>query len=110
MGARRLLVICLFGSFLLASSAWAADSTIPVGTKITPENWQKYKDYMPQGVQVILSGTTIWKLPSDAVMEVGPLIDYPLPRQWHEATEKYKNQTKLVKLATGGSKCARNAK
>lgn len=102
MGARRLLVICLFGSFLLASSAWAADNTIPVGTKITPQNWQKYKDYMPQGVQVILSGTTIWKLPSDAVMEVGPLIDYPLPRQWHEATEKYKNQTKLVKLATGG--------
>ena len=102
MGARRLLVISFVGLLLIASSGWSADDNIPPGTKITPQNWQKYKDYMPQGLQIILSRTTLWKVPEDAVMEVGPLVDYPLPRSWYEASEKYKNQTKLVKLPTGG--------
>jgi hypothetical protein len=35
-------------------------------------------------------------------MEVGPLVDYKLPRSWYDASEKFKNQTKLVKLPTGG--------
>jgi Protein of unknown function (DUF1329) len=30
------------------------------------------------------------------------MVDYPLPKSWYEASEKYKNQTKLVKLDTGG--------
>ena len=91
----------LLGFCLTASSPRAAE-TIPVGTKINPQNWQQYKDFMPQGLQTILSGSTIWKLPSDAVMEIGPTVDYPLPRSWYEAGEKYKNQTRLKKLDTGG--------
>ncbi|HLI64452.1 MAG TPA: DUF1329 domain-containing protein [Terriglobales bacterium] len=87
---------------LTVASARAAQHTIPAGTKITPQNWQQYKDFMPQGLQTILSGTIVFRVPADAVMEVGPLVDYPLPASWWEASEKYKNQTKLVKLGTGG--------
>ena len=102
MGALKTLFIGLLGLCLMASFARAADDTIPVGTKITPQNWEKYKDYMPQGLQTIFRGTTVFKVLSDAVMQVGPLVDYPLPKSWYEASEKYKNQTKLVKLDTGG--------
>ena len=102
MGALKRLVIGLLGLCLMASLAWAAEDTIPLGTKITPQNWEKYKDYMPEGMQTIFRGSTVWKVPSDAVMEVGPLVDYPLPKSWYNASEKYKNQTKLVKLASGG--------
>jgi hypothetical protein len=97
----KTLAISLLGFFLMVSSAPALE-TIPVGTKITLQNWQQYKDFMPQGLQTILSGTSVWKLPADAVMEVGPLVDYPLPRTWYDATEKYKDQARLKKLDTGG--------
>jgi hypothetical protein len=103
MGAPKTLVIGLLGLCLMVSTAWGGDDdTIPVGTKITPSNWQKYKDYMPQGLQIVLSGTSVWKVPPDAVMEVGPLVDYRVPKSWYDATEKYKNQTRLKKLDTGG--------
>src|SRR5262245_20173819 len=94
--AAVVVVLCL-----MVSSVWGAD-TIPVGTKITPQNWQQYKDFMPQGLQIILSGTSVWKVPADAVMEVGPLVDYRLPESWYDATEKYKNQARLRKLDNGG--------
>src|SRR5580704_2679740 len=97
----KTLAISLLGFFLMVSSAPALE-TIPVGTKITLQNWQQYKDFMPQGLQTILSGTSVWKLPADAVMEVGPLVDCPLPRTWYDATEKYKDQARLKKLDTGG--------
>ena len=103
MGAPKTLVIGLLGLCLMVSAAWGGDDdTIPVGTKITPSNWQKYKEYMPQGLQTIFRGTSVWRVPPDAVMEVGPLVDYRVPKSWYDATEKYKNQTRLEKLATGG--------
>lgn len=95
-------MISLLGLFLVVSSAWAADDTIPAGTTITLKNWQQYRDFMPLGLQTVLRGKTVFKLPADAEMEVGQLVDYPLPRSWYDATEKYKNQTRLVKLDTGG--------
>jgi hypothetical protein len=97
-----MLMIGLLALCLIASSARAGDDTIPPGTRITPQNWRKYKDFMPQGLQTILSGRTMWKVPADAVMEVGPLVDYPVPKGWSDATEKYKGQTRLIKLDTGG--------
>ena len=97
----RTLAAGLLGLCLIATSALAAD-TIPAGTKITPNNWQQYKDFMPQGLQMILGGSTVWKVPAGAVMEVGPTVDYPLPRSWYDATEKYKFQTRLKKLDSGG--------
>jgi hypothetical protein len=94
-------VVCLF---LLTVPALAQESQppLPPGTRITQQNWQQYKSYFPQGLIEIWGGTHPWKLPADAVMEVGPVREYPNPPSWYEATEKYGGQTKLVKLDTGG--------
>jgi Protein of unknown function (DUF1329) len=96
----------LIALFMLAMPAWGAEvlpqPPLPPGTRITMQNWQKYQTYMPQGIIEMWKGTHPWKLPADAVMEVGPTIEYPNPKWWYDATEKYKGQTKLVKLPAGG--------
>ncbi len=94
------------GLFLLAMPAFGAEvmqqPPLPPGTRITMQNWQKYQSYMPQGIVEMWKGTHPWKLPADAAMEVGPTIEYPNPKWWYDVTEKYKGQTKLVKLPSGG--------
>src|SRR6266851_4128968 len=35
-------------------------------------------------------------------MEVGPTVNYPLPKNYLEATEKYSSQVKIVELPDGG--------
>jgi hypothetical protein len=83
-----------------------ADSpdTIPVGTKITLQNWQKYRRYMPVGLQAIYEGKYHWKIGSgpDFTVEVGPTIPIPMPSKFASDTEKYSGQTKLNKIDTGG--------
>jgi Protein of unknown function (DUF1329) len=83
-----------------------ADSaeTIPPGTKITLQNWQQYKKFMPIWVQAAFSGAYTWHVggsPAYTVV-VGPTHHYPLPKQFLEDTEKYGGQAQLVPLPTGG--------
>jgi hypothetical protein len=52
----------------------AHQSGIPIGTKITTQNWQQYKAFLPLGMQKLFAGVYSWKIPSDAVLEVGPTI------------------------------------
>lgn len=84
-----------------AQGSPAAD-TIPPGTKITSTNWQQYKQFMPVGMQALLSGSYFWHLPKDFVIEVGPTRPFPLPKLYMEATEKYGSQVTLERLPTGG--------
>jgi len=83
-----------------------ADSseTIPVGTKITVNNWQQYKKFMPIWVQAAFSGAYKWHVGSEPAytVVVGATHHYPLPRQYVEDTEKYGGQAQLVPLSTGG--------
>ena len=83
-----------------------ADSaeTIPPGTKITLQNWQQYKKFMPMWVQAAYSGAYKWHVGSEPLytMNVGPSHHLPLPRQFVQDTEKYGGQTQLVPLSTGG--------
>jgi hypothetical protein len=83
-----------------------ADSaeTIPPGTKITLQNWQQYKKFMPMWVRAAFSGAYKWHVGSDPAytVEVGPTRHYPLPRQYVEDTEKYGGQAQLVPLPSGG--------
>src|SRR5271166_1173378 len=78
--------------------------TIPIGTKITLQNWQQYQKFMPVWLQALYSGDYHWHIGSgpEFTIEVGPAHDLPMPQKYQEDTEKYAGQTKLVKAASGG--------
>jgi hypothetical protein len=83
-----------------------ADSpdAIPVGTKITLQNWQQYKKFFPVSFQAMLSGQYPRHIGPEAMytMEVGPAHDFPQPGEVLKNTEKYSSQVKLEKLPSGG--------
>ena len=74
---------------------------IPVGTKITMQNWQQYKQFMPLGMIKLFEGSYGWKMPADVEMNVGPARFDLIPRSWVEATEKYGSQTQVDLLPNG---------
>ncbi len=75
--------------------------TITPGTKITMQNWQQYKQFMPPGMIDLFEGKYFWKMPQDVEMDVGPTVLLPLPKGYVEATEKYGRQTQVVQLPNG---------
>src|SRR6266481_4705335 len=79
-----------------------AHATIPPGTTITMQNWQQYRQFMPDGMVELFEGKYFWKMPADVQMEVGPTVIHPLPKGYVAATEKYSSQVKLVALPDGG--------
>ena len=81
--------------------AAAAQDTIAPGTEITAQNWQKYKDFMPDGMQLLFAGTANWKVPPDIKIEIGPTSNYPLPQIYQDNTRKYASQVKIVTLPDG---------
>jgi hypothetical protein len=78
------------------------DDAIPPGTRITMQNWQNFKQFMPDGMVALFEGKYFWKMPADVSMEVGPTVNYPLPKNYLEATQKYSSQVKIVELPDGG--------
>jgi hypothetical protein len=118
--SRRSFVISFIviglATFVTAPVLWGADpfvaqgsggeydpsATIPPGTRITPDNWQKYRQFMSDGVQALFEGKYFWKMPPDAEMIVGPTEINPPPKTFMEATEKYSGQVKMVELPDGG--------
>jgi hypothetical protein len=85
--------------------AWLADTAnqgaIPPGTKITTQNWQQYKQFMPVGMAALFEGKYFWKMPSEAEIDIGPTIIRALPKAFVEATEKYSSQTRVVHRPDG---------
>jgi Protein of unknown function (DUF1329) len=79
----------------------AAPTHDPVGTTINAQNWQRYRQFMPDGMAALFEDKYSWKMPADAEMEVGPTVVHPLPKTYLEATEKYSGQVKLVDLPDG---------
>src|SRR5262245_37275858 len=83
-----------------------ADSTdtIPVGTKITLQNWQQYKKFMQVWTQAAYSGKYKWHVGSEPeyTIEVGPTHHFPMYQKFIEDTEKYGGQAQLVPLSSGG--------
>jgi hypothetical protein len=78
-----------------------SDAQVPPGTKITTQNWQKYRDFMSYGTQTIFMRTSHWAMPDNLEMDVGPTTSMPLPRTFLEDTEKYGKQARLVPNADG---------
>jgi hypothetical protein len=77
------------GSAIAAGPDGAAANTIPPGTQITMQNWNQYKQFMPDGMVALFQGTYFWKMPPDVEIDVGPTIIHPLPKGYLNATEKY---------------------
>ena len=69
---------------------------------ITAQNWQQYRQFMPDGMIVLFEGQAPWKMPPDVQMPVGSTVINPLPPGYLAATEKYSPTTKLVELPDGG--------
>lgn len=84
----------------------SADSsdTIEPGTKITLQNWERYKRFMAYGMQVQYSDKYFWHIGStpDFTVTVGPTRHIRLPRQYLEDTQKYGGQARLERVDTGG--------
>jgi hypothetical protein len=80
----------------------SAAGGIPDGTRITVQNWQQYRQFMPDGMAAFFEGRYFWKMPADVAMDVGPTMIHPLPKGYVEATEKYASQVKIVELPGGG--------
>jgi len=93
----RTLAAGLLGLCLIATSALAAD-TIAVGTKITPQNWQQYKDLMPQGLQVVASAIdpmSNMKVP-DFIKQFQP--GFPVGFNEHNAAIEYLQHPIMYRL------------
>ena len=87
------------------AGAKTTDSTsgdIPVGTKITLQNWRQFAAFMPAGMQALFEGKSSWKMPADVELVVGPTVIHPLPLAYLQATERYAPQVKLVPTPDGG--------
>jgi hypothetical protein len=70
-------------------------------TTITMQNWQNYREYMPDGMQMLFEGKYFWKMPPDVAMRIGPTESRALPKNYLDATEQYSSQVKLVELGGG---------
>src|SRR5215469_1289053 len=79
-----------------------ADSsvTIALGTKITLQNWTRYKQFLPIGLQAFYSGKYHWHIGGEPeyTITVAPTMHLPLPKKVIEDTEKNSGQVSLDKL------------
>src|ERR1700693_2135360 len=55
---------------------------LPIGTVITTQNWEQYKDYMPGWMQWLYSGEYGYKLLPNQSITVGPTIPKALPKKY----------------------------
>ena len=85
------------------ASATSSDP-IPPGTRITLQNWQRYKKFMPIGVQAMFSQAYAFRVGSgpEFTVQVGPTVAVPMAQKLKENTERYAGQTKLRKVDSGG--------
>ena len=106
-----ILTIAAMGRGVVASSDSAVTNTselatgasnIAPGTIITMQNWQNYRQFMPDGMAAMFEGKYFWKMPPDVQMEVGPTVVQPLPRNYQAASEKYSDQVRIIELSNGG--------
>ncbi len=88
-----------------------ADSpdTVPAGTVITVNNWQKYRNFFGIGEQALFSGKYQYHVGDgpDYAVKVGPATHFKEPSQLRADTEKYGSQTRL-EPTPGGSYTIKN--
>jgi hypothetical protein len=65
-------------------------------------NWQKYQANLTEGMIAVFKGDHFWSFPKEAEIVVGPTVPIGRPKLYLDNTEKYGNQTRMVRLPTGG--------
>src|SRR5271154_4748240 len=103
---RFLVGLATAGLFLacFAATGWTAGDSedfVPAGTVITPQNWQKYQQFMTDGLKALYASTGKWTFPSDYQMVIDPTKHYAPSPTYLEQTEKYASQVKIVTLPDG---------
>jgi Protein of unknown function (DUF1329) len=78
------------------------ENGIPIGTKITQANWQRYQQFMTEGMKAVFAGTYFWHMPRNVEIDVGPTRPIPAPKPYLQDTEKYSSQVTLEPLPDGG--------
>jgi hypothetical protein len=101
-------VLTIVGIALLMSEGSPSlsfqEDSIPPGTRITMQNWEHYKQFMPDGMIWLLEGKYFWKMSPDVVINVGPTVIHPihpLPKTYREATERYSRHVEISELPDG---------
>ncbi len=86
------------------AAAIASDSSsiAPPGTRINYQNWQRYKQFMSQGMIALFEGSHFWRMPPNVEIEIGPTTSIPLPAQYLQNTARYSNRVALMKTGDGG--------
>ncbi|HEV3115134.1 MAG TPA: DUF1329 domain-containing protein [Candidatus Binataceae bacterium] len=120
LGPRRALICALALAWMLPGLAHAqfvfdpvnyttladadATDTIPVGTRITLQNWQQYRKFMPMALVAAYSQRYGFKIGDDPkyTINVGPTTPVPMFKQLRDNTEKYAGQTRLAPSSSGG--------
>ncbi len=97
-----LLILVTLATVSAVCEAADNENPIPPGTVITPQNWQHYKAFMPDGMRILFAGTPFWKMPPDFRMEIGATSSYPLPDAYLENTRKYSHLVQIRDLPGGG--------
>lgn len=95
-----LLVAAAYPHALVAGAASASTGT--PGAIITQRNWQRYRQFMSEGLVALFEGKQFWHLPADLQIEVGPTISIPLPKKYLDDTVRYSNRVKLIRTSSGG--------
>jgi uncharacterized protein DUF1329 len=99
-----LLFLCAATAPVAAQSAPKSGDqmTIAPGARITAKNWQRYRQFMSEGLIALFDGSHFWRVPNQLAIEVGPTIPIPLPAKYLDDTEKFSGRVHLTKLTTGG--------
>jgi hypothetical protein len=103
-----LSLAAILSAFLPHPHARAASSSLPVeagiapGTTITHQNWQRYRQFMSEGMVELFEGKQFWHLPRDLRIEVEATVPIPLPKRYLADTAEYSNRVKLVRTPSGG--------
>ncbi len=56
------LVLCPLWSSALSQEAAGEQAALPPGTKITIQNWQQYKQFMPDGMVALFEGNYLYRV------------------------------------------------
>lgn len=104
-------VLLSFAVMLLAVAAYLAPlvaAPVPAPTEITPgtiitqRNWQRYHQFMSEGLVALFEGKRFWRLPADVRIQVGPTISIPLPKKYLDDTARYSRRVNFIRTAGGG--------